>query len=216
MPVWTGRRPRRRRCSPGIRPTCCCIDRLRSRCCGVSAATDWSRPRFAVGGRAGNPRSLGALTRSLNASSVIDTLAEAPRIDYVHFGSCLFGNHANLERLLREARHLRWAAGYDVEIPWIESTAFDLMFWSKVDGSREDDETPRRQPHTGVADLLGYTDKLAERLGFRFHYQRGERVLCLPSGAQLRMPRGAVRCAHRHLRCCRDLWWSGDSQRRGR
>jgi len=128
----------------------------------------------------GSHGSLSALTRSLNASSVIDTLADAPKIDYVHFGSCLFGNPGNLDRLMQRAEHLRWAAGYDVEIPWVESTAFDLMFWSKVDGSREDDETPRRQPHRGVADLLAYTGPLAERLGFRFHYRRGERVLCLP------------------------------------
>lgn len=127
----------------------------------------------------GNPGSLGALTRSLNASSVIDTLAEAPRIHYVHFGSCLFGNHANLERLMQRATHLRWAAGYEVEIPWIESTAYDLMFWSKVDGTHDADE-PRRQPHTGVAELLGYTGPLAEKLGFRFHYRRGGGLYCLP------------------------------------
>jgi hypothetical protein len=127
----------------------------------------------------GNPGSLGALTRSLNASSVIDTLAEAPKIDYVHFGSCLFGNPGNLDRLMQRAAHLRWAAGYDVEIPWIESMAFDLMFWSKVDGTHDED-APRRQPHRGVTDLLGYTDKLAGKLGFRFHYRRGAQVLSLP------------------------------------
>ncbi len=128
----------------------------------------------------GNPGSLAALSRSLNASSIIDSLAEAPKIDYVHFGSCLFGNHGNLDRLMQQAAHLRWAAGYDVEIPWIESMAFDLMFWSKVDGRCEDDETPRRQPHRGVTDLLGYASPLAEKLGFRFYYRHSGRLRCLP------------------------------------
>lgn len=54
------------------------------------------------------------------------------------FGSCSFGQARNLEALLRKGSKLRWIAGYEKDVDFIDSTALDFMFFHTLLSFRED------------------------------------------------------------------------------
>ncbi|QTL05317.1 hypothetical protein J5J86_08530 [Aquabacter sp. L1I39] len=50
----------------------------------------------------------------------------------LYFGSCLIANKKNAEFLLLEGgTRLSWIAGYEQSVDWIDSSAIDMIFWSK-------------------------------------------------------------------------------------
>ena len=52
----------------------------------------------------------------------------------LYFGSCLIGTAKNAGFWLQEApsTHLQWVAGYTKSVDWIDSSAIDMIFWSKL------------------------------------------------------------------------------------
>lgn len=117
---------------------------------------------------------IAGLRDEINRSTIVSTLADAKNITFAHFGSCLFGSEENLEKLLEEAPHLRWAAGYDKSIDWVDSTLFDILLWGRIES--RDNETRGRRTHTLVADLIGQVHDLADALGFRLQYRYGDAI----------------------------------------
>ena len=61
--------------------------------------------------------------------SLRKTVRSAKSIVGLHLGSCNLGQPQILEDLVRKTS-LRWVAAYDQEVPWLESTTLDLLFWS--------------------------------------------------------------------------------------
>ena len=122
---------------------------------------------------------IAGLRDEINRTTVLQTIAAAEKISFVHFGSCLFGSEENLGKLLVAAPHLRWAAGYDQKIDWVDSTLFDILFWGRIES--RDDDTRGRRTHTLVADLIEQVHGLADDLGFRLQYRYGESVKSVTS-----------------------------------
>jgi len=118
------------------------------------------------------------LGKSINKNTVVDTLKKARSFQYVHFGSCLFGQESNLEELLKTCRHIKWAAGYEKEVPWIQSTLFDILFWERI-RIRERDEEGRKF-FTIVSDFIEKHSAWINEFGFRFAYRYGKEISCLP------------------------------------
>lgn len=113
------------------------------------------------------------LQRDINCSTIIDTIKKTKDIKCVHFGSCLFGTENNLSLLLKQAKHLTWAAGYNQAVDWLDSTLFDIMLWHHI-----------ANPHRGGFKFHTRAEKvmdvgLAEILGFRFQYRRGDAIWSL-------------------------------------
>lgn len=113
---------------------------------------------------------ISGLEKSINGKTIYDALQKAKNIKYVHFGSCLCGSEANLDNLLKHAKHISWAAGYETSIDWVDSTLFDVMLWGRI--ARRNSETKGLKTHTLVHKLLEKEiTGLAQNLGFRFHYR---------------------------------------------
>lgn len=110
-----------------------------------------------------------ALRKKINGQTVVSALQKAKKIRYVHFGSCLFGNDSNLSLLLGRARHIRWAAGYENVVDWVDSTLFDIMLWRRI--CIRDWTTKGIKSHTLAQELVSETAGLARNLGFRFQYR---------------------------------------------
>jgi len=117
---------------------------------------------------------LGGLSKNLNRSSVQKAVQNASNISFVHFGSCWFGSENNLHELMEAAPHLRWAAGYDKPIDWLDSTLFDILLWGRIES--RDADTHRKKTHTLAGELIGQVQGLADQLGFRFQYRYGESI----------------------------------------
>lgn len=116
---------------------------------------------------------ISGLRESINGTTICNALQKAKNIKYVHFGSCLFGSEANLESLLKRAKHIGWEAGYEKSVDWVDSTLFDVMVWRRI--ARRDSETKRRKTHTIIETLLKEEiPGLARNLGFNFHFSYGK------------------------------------------
>jgi hypothetical protein len=54
----------------------------------------------------------------------------------IFIGSCLFGSTRNAEFLFNPnnpmPNHIKWVAGYERSVDWIESTVLDLLFWNTL------------------------------------------------------------------------------------
>jgi len=113
------------------------------------------------------------LKNRINGSTIIEKLKKSKTINYVHFGSCLFGNIPNLESLLKKAKHIKMAAGYKKTVDWVDSTAFELMLWQRI-ATRVDD-TKNLKLHTIVKEFVkDEVPGLAISLGFRCSYRYGK------------------------------------------
>lgn len=117
---------------------------------------------------------LGGLSKNLNRSSIQTAVQAASSISFVHFGTCLFGSEKNLKKLLEAAPHLRWVAGYDKEVDWIDSTLFDILLWGRIES--RDEDSYRKKTHTLTSELIGQVQGLADQLGFCFQYRYGEAI----------------------------------------
>lgn len=117
---------------------------------------------------------LAGLSNNLNRTSVQNVLQAARNISSVHFGSCLFGSEKNLQQLLDAAPHLRWVAGYDKEVDWVDSTLFDILLWSRVES--RDKASYRKKTHTLVSEMIDQVEGLANQLGFHFQYRYGDAI----------------------------------------
>jgi hypothetical protein len=127
----------------------------------------------------GSDGRISGLKRDINGATITSTLKEATGIQYVHFGSCFYGTDNNLSSLLDKAKHLRWAAGYQEAVDWVDSTLFDIMLWGRI--AKRTDDTKGVKTHTLTEALVEEIPGLVKNLGFRFHYRYGENVWTLSS-----------------------------------
>lgn len=126
----------------------------------------------------GEKGTISGLKSNINGASIREMLKNCPNIQYVHFGTCSFGSRKNLESLLYEIDHLRWAIGYDEEVNWIDSTLFDIMVWNRIAARDPDDEAIKgKKSHTLIKELVDiHVDGLAKSLGFSFQYRYRDKV----------------------------------------
>jgi hypothetical protein len=122
---------------------------------------------------------ISALKASINGKTIAATIKRAKSIEYVHFGSCLFGTNKNLTALLKNAKHLKWAAGYESSVDWVDSTLLDILLWGRIES--RDDGSKGKRTHTLAAELLCEVGGLAKALGFRFQYRYGNKIKSLIS-----------------------------------
>ncbi len=143
---------------------------------------DVASPRLLYVAAHGSSGRIQGLQREINGATINEALRKAKKISYVHFGSCLFGSQENLDTLLDTAKHLRWAAGYDQAVDWIDSMALDLMFWSRI-GPRDKDDKAKKylKTHTLAKGLIAEVPGLARNLGFHLSYRWGKGRACLTS-----------------------------------
>jgi len=122
----------------------------------------------------GSNGQLAGLSKNLNRTSIQSAIQAAHNIRFVHFGSCLFGSEKNLQNLLDAAPHLRWVAGYDKEVDWVDSTLFDILLWGRIES--RDKDTYRKKTHTLANELIDQVQGLADQLGFHFQYRYGDGI----------------------------------------
>ncbi|MGE5412256.1 MAG: hypothetical protein ACM3MI_14945 [Clostridiales bacterium] len=118
--------------------------------------------------------SLGRIA-GINRQTICNLLSKCHNIKYVHFGSCLFGQVSNLEWVLDNNRHLKWTAGYECEVDWIDSTLFDLLMWNRIYRIKPDDkESKFIKP---IKKLLSETIDLNKNLEFNFVYRKEDKTI---------------------------------------
>jgi hypothetical protein len=115
------------------------------------------------GNRAGK---LHTLEQNIPLQSLARILKPAKSIVGLHLGSCSLGQPENLENLARKTS-VEWVAAYDQEVPWLESTALDLLFWSWIYAGAPRPKRVRRLTPEAAAHELYSRFNYARDMGFR-------------------------------------------------
>ncbi|RYC30861.1 hypothetical protein D3273_16885 [Lichenibacterium minor] len=80
----------------------------------------------------------------------------------IYFGSCLIGNVDNAAFFL-EGTNLMWIAGYKESVDWIDSSAIDMIFWSKYLHERKRNRSRRRNKKSEI-DMVLHASKEMKNL----------------------------------------------------
>ncbi|MFH1278834.1 MAG: hypothetical protein ABIK65_10700 [Candidatus Eisenbacteria bacterium] len=115
------------------------------------------------GSRAGR---LWTLEGTIPMVTLARILRPARSIAGLHLGSCNLGQPAILDGLVAKT-NLQWVAAYDQEVPWIESTTLDLLFWSWIYSGAPRTVRSRRLTPEGAAHELYEHFNYARKMGFR-------------------------------------------------
>jgi hypothetical protein len=120
------------------------------------------------GSKAGRLRTL---EQNIPLATIARILAPAKSIVGLHLGSCNLGQPKSLEKLAHKTS-VQWVAAYDQEVPWLESTSLDLLFWSWIyAGAPRPKRTRRLSPEAAAHELYARFN-YAREMGFRVVFRR--------------------------------------------
>ena len=109
---------------------------------------------------------LWTLEEKIPIRSLAAALGPARSITGLHLGSCNLGRPRILEALITKTP-LHWVAGYDQEVPWLESTCLDLLFWSWIYAGAPRAVRSRKLTPEGAAHELYSHFHYSRQMGFR-------------------------------------------------
>lgn len=108
-----------------------------------------------------------AISKTKVKNIVEETSRNRGRVDSLYFGCCLFGNDKVMEDVLCAGTQLRWVAGYESSVDYIESTSLDCLFWHRY--LSEPSGTALERVYKTVQKLEKDAGGLIKRLGFRVY-----------------------------------------------
>lgn len=118
----------------------------------------------ALQGSMGERIKIGDLKRRISSAELDDARG---KLAGLYFGSCSFGQPETLKKLLAQGNKLRWIAGYEKNVDFVESTAFDLLFFDTLLHYRHDKKCTELDAIKNTADVIKLkVGGLADSLGF--------------------------------------------------
>ena|GEM_PF-1976826 len=114
---------------------------------------------------------LHTLEQNIPIEALAKILGRAKSIVGLHLGSCNLGQPKILEDLANKTS-LDWVAAYDQEVPWLESTALDLMFWAWIYAGAPRHVRSRKLTPEAAAHELYSRFNYAREMGFRVVYRQ--------------------------------------------
>jgi hypothetical protein len=97
----------------------------------------------------------------------------------IYFGSCLIGTEKNAAFWLTENSdtNIEWIAGYRESVDWIDSSAIDMIFWSKYLYERKQNKSRKRNKKSDLQILKNSANEMKSlmpsiftKLGFNIYY----------------------------------------------
>jgi len=105
-----------------------------------------------------------AISKTIIKNTIAEAAEEVGRLDSLYFGSCLFGNINILKELIEAGSRIRWIAGYEKSIDFIDSSSFDWLFWNRYVRT---EGTALERIYKTVDQIQRDAPGLIQRLGFR-------------------------------------------------
>ena len=97
----------------------------------------------------------------------------------LYFGSCLVGTRKNAEFLM-QGSGLQWIGGYTESVDWVDSSAVDLVFWSKYISEIKTNRSRRKGKRSNIemvklasAEMKKIMPNISNQLGFNIYYLDG-------------------------------------------
>jgi hypothetical protein len=104
----------------------------------------------------------------------------------LYFGSCLIANRQNAMFWLTEAPStgLKWIAGYTKSVDWVDSSAVDMIFWSKLLNEHKTNRSRRRNKRSDL-DMVKHASNEMKKLMPTVFNELGFNVYHLDTGGTL-------------------------------
>lgn len=108
------------------------------------------------------------------------------KVTGLYLGSCLIGTERNASFWLceRPSTGLQWIAGYASSVDWVDSSAIDMIFWSKYLHERRRNRSRRKGKKTEIQMVKHAASEMKALMPTIFH-QLGFNVYHLDSGGSL-------------------------------
>ncbi len=119
----------------------------------------------------GSTKVLETLEEKIQVKTLISILKNAPSIVGLHLGACSLGREPLLNEILKKTS-LQWVAAYDREVPWMESTTLDLLFWSWIYIGIPRPKRVRRVSPEEAAHALYERFNYSREMGFRVVFRK--------------------------------------------
>lgn len=129
----------------------------------------------------GNRQAIGPDNQTISSTVLKNMLVKAnkkKKIKGLFLGTCETGN-LNIAKVLLEENqtHLDWIAGYSKSIDWIDGTALDMIFFSKlaeeysINSSRKKKYSDRKMAHLAASKLLRLAPGAFTEYGFNIYFK---------------------------------------------
>lgn len=114
----------------------------------------------------------------------IENANSKKQIKGIFFGTCYTGNE-NIAKFLLEYKqtHLEWIAGYSKEVNWIDGTAIDMIFFSKLSEQyidnkkrRKNKYSARKMAHIAASELLKIIPGAFTQYGFNIFFHEKHKL----------------------------------------
>ncbi|MBF6036822.1 hypothetical protein H8F23_26530 [Pseudomonas sp. P155] len=131
-----------------------------------------------IGGASGQ-----VITRT-ELRNMLTTHNKTKQVKGLYLGTCLMGNQS-LAKFLLEApdTHLDWVAGYKEEVDWIDGSAIDMIFFSKLaeeyrknSSRRKGKKTSRQMAHIAGSELLQLVPGAHSKYGFNIFMHESRKL----------------------------------------
>jgi hypothetical protein len=113
--------------------------------------------------------------------NAIEAANAKKQIRGLFLGTCLAGNHSMAKFLLDPCTNLEWVAGYGLEVDWIDGSAIDMIFFSRLaeeyveNASRKKGKlSPFRMAHRAASNTVQLVPGAVSKYKFNlFHSEKG-------------------------------------------
>lgn len=137
----------------------------------------------------GNETHFGPDEDSLISRSEFRNMLRAANIDAtikgIYFGTCLTGNTDVARFFLQDtSTKIEWIAGYSESVDWIEGTAIDMVFFSRLVENYEKNKkrrgnskkSARGMAHEAATELLALIPSAHSKFGFNIFFHEGGKL----------------------------------------
>jgi hypothetical protein len=119
---------------------------------------------------------LATVEQKIPFKALIHSLRPAKNIVGLHLGACSLGQPPIMQEILKKTS-ISWVAAYDRDVPWLESTMLDLLFWSWIyEGAPRPHRSRRLSPEVAAHELYtryNYSRDMGFRVVFRGPGKKG-------------------------------------------
>ena len=136
----------------------------------------------------GNATSIGATPNTsisrAEFRNILKTTNTGSRIKGLFFGTCLTGNTETAKFILQDAAtNLTWVAGYRESVDWVDGSAIDMVFTSKLaalyvanKSKKKNKLSPRNMAHEAATQLVKLIPGAHSQYGFNIYFHENNKL----------------------------------------
>ena len=129
------------------------------------------------------PNAANAISRT-EARNIVAAANTNMQIKGLFLGTCLTGNAAAARFFLENtSTNLEWVAGYSKSVDWVDGSAIDMIFFSKLaelyvanKSKRKGKVSPRKMAHSAATALVKLVQGAHSTYGFNIYFHENKKL----------------------------------------